>query len=156
MATMLCFITTDAVIGQRKINKPPAYLEDLKQSLYVDWPAIHLDFGNIKIQNHEPYEESTTDPEGKHAYGRGLATNGFSLKLIPFIDNTVVRVAYEGKIGGGESGVLTQDVGGLFKIRCTRTLDKDVCENKFVCRADPATMMSEVQERYALESIPMF
>ena len=138
------------------LYKRPSYLEDLKQSLYVDWPAIHLDFGNIKIQNHEPYEESTTDPEGKHAYGRGLATNGFSLKLIPFIDNTVVRVTYEGKVGGGENGTLTQDVGGLFKIKCTKDLDRDVCPNKFVYRADPATMMGEIQERYALESIPMF
>ena len=138
------------------LYKRPSYLEDLKQSLYVDWPAIHLDFGNIKIQNHEPYEESTTDPDGTYAYGRGLATNGFSLKLIPFIDNTVVRVTYEGKVGGGENGTLTQDVGGLFKIKCTKDLDRDVCPNKFVYRADPATMMGEIQERYALESIPMF
>ena len=67
-----------------------------------------------------------------------------------------MRVTYEGKVGGGENGTLTQDVGGLFKIKCTKDLDRDVCPNKFVYRADPATMMGEIQERYALESIPMF
>ncbi|MCG3771456.1 MAG: hypothetical protein JW384_02642 [Nitrosomonadaceae bacterium] len=124
---------------------------DAMRPLYVDWPVLHLDFGNVRVQSNDPEFSHKRDGFSRE---RGLATNGFSLQLVPYLDRDVAKVVYSGKIEGHES--LPQVIGGLYKIKGTDTTTRGKFLNSAVTEASPATMLDEVHSQYVIEAIPMY
>ena len=124
---------------------------DAMRPLYVDWPVLHLDFGNVRVQSNDREFSHKRDGFSRE---RGLATNGFSLQLVPYLDRDVAKVVYSGKIEGHES--LTQAIGGLYKIKGTDTITRGKFLNSAVTGASPATMLDEIRSQYVIEAIPMY
>ena len=124
---------------------------DAMRPLHVDWPVLHLDFGNVSVQSNDPEFSHKRDGLSRE---RGLATNGFSLQLVPYLDRDVAKVVYSGKIEGHES--LTQAIGGLYKIKGTDTITRGKFLNSAITKASPATMLDEIRSQYVIEAIPMY